>query len=80
MTELPNPTTHESWMDDAACLYTDPEIFFTDLHTNNALKICATCDTKIACLNYATRNNITEGIFGGVTAEQREEQKGVRYG
>jgi WhiB family redox-sensing transcriptional regulator len=51
----------------------DPEIFFpTDgLGVQRAAAICALCPAREACLEYALRNGIQHGVFGGVSERAR---------
>lgn len=53
----------------------DPEIFFPvgdrDSMTPLALSICSGCPVKSDCLTFALNEGHTEGIWGGLTSEQR---------
>lgn len=62
-----------SWQTDGECQYTDPEIFFpeTGASSRPAKEICATCDVREQCLQYALRNRETLGIWGGMTYNER---------
>lgn len=65
----------ENWMYDAACRDADPETFFPDLGHNGreAKKICARCTVVHECLEYALLDNITDGIWGGMSGDQRHK-------
>jgi WhiB family redox-sensing transcriptional regulator len=71
-------TISTNWMDSAACVGMDPEVFFVDTRrvktkaeTRLALDTCARCPVSAECLEY----NIDEpfGIWGGKTAEERQK-------
>ena len=80
-TGLPNFSVDEwSWHDDAACASEDPDLFFyADWETGDEKKyrikaaknVCATCPVSTACLEWAIRVNETDGIWGGLTPEER---------
>ena len=65
------------WMDDAQCVDHDPELWFRgdNQHAHQdaydqAMAICSTCPANAACLEHALRIPV-EGIWGGLTTEQR---------
>src|SRR5438067_1814886 len=68
---LPSPSRH--WRDQAACLGADPDLFFPQRgeSAEPAREICARCPVREACLDYALRNAITHGIWGGVSVRER---------
>lgn len=68
-----NPPVHHPWMDDAACLDVDPDMFFaTDWHeVERAKNICDGCPVRRQCLQLALNNVEQYGVFGGLTREQR---------
>lgn len=75
--------TPERWMQDAACATTDPELFFPEREEGggtaaHAKRICARCDVRDKCLEYALRNGETEGIWGGLSSRQRRRLPRVR--
>ena len=59
----------EEWKDDAACKDKDSSLFFHDVHGrwdySPAIAICNTCDVTVECLDYAIRNGIRHGVWGG---------------
>ena len=62
------------WMNDAACVGTDPESFFSD-HPDDvaaARAVCGGCPARNACLQYAVDNRF-EGLWAGTTDRQRTE-------
>lgn len=67
------PATVYDWMDDAACAEIGFEPFFPE-HGHPAPKakrICATCPVIDQCLDYAVRNQINDGIWGGTSPKER---------
>ena len=64
----------DDWRAEAACWGADSEIFFLEPHqsADPAREICATCTVTDACLNYALRNRITVGVWGGKTLKERQ--------
>jgi WhiB family redox-sensing transcriptional regulator len=66
-----------SWQADAVCAQTDPEAFFPEKggSTRDAKKICAGCDVKAQCLEYALANDERFGIWGGLSERERRKLK-----
>jgi WhiB family redox-sensing transcriptional regulator len=62
-----------AWTKQARCAETDPEIFFPEPgdSSNLAQKICAMCEVKTECLEYALDNNERYGIWGGLSESKR---------
>ena len=63
------------WQLEAACLDTDPELFFTPELIPKAKEICKTCPVSNLCLQYAYEIEATDGVFGGLTAKERSTLK-----
>lgn len=63
----------EPWVADAACLETDPEVFFpADGRTNMAAKeVCSGCPARTDCLEFAMTHNERWGVFGGLSYAER---------
>jgi len=63
----------EPWMSDALCAETAPEMFFPEKGTSSAAakKVCAACDVRERCLEYALSNNLLDGIYGGLSPKER---------
>jgi WhiB family redox-sensing transcriptional regulator len=63
------------WMDDAACLEEDPELFFPDSstggHASLAKAVCRRCDVLQVCLSWALETEQPDGIWGGQNARER---------
>ena len=69
--------THEiatnHWMANGKCVDLDPSLFFPSdgKGVEVAKSICSTCDMKIPCLEYALRNRVDHGVWGGASERQR---------
>lgn len=65
------------WVLQAACKDSDPEIFFPSIGSelvkklDQAQQICSVCPVQPECLEYAIENNLDEGIWGGLSGNQR---------
>ena len=64
-----------AWQSDALCAQTDPEAFFPEKggSTRDAKKICATCEVRAQCLEYALQNDERFGIWGGLSERERRK-------
>lgn len=63
----------------ANCKDENPDLFFPDdrgIYTAKQLKtakgICNSCTIKFQCLEFAVKDGITEGIWGGLTYNERK--------
>lgn len=68
----------EEWWRTAACRNADPELFFPISATavsssdiRRAKQICASCPVSSPCLRYALAHRQEQGIWGGLTDEER---------
>ena len=66
------------WWARAACSTADPELFFPISDSGPALRqvarakaICARCQIQQECLSYALRAGSIQGVWGGMTEEER---------
>lgn len=69
-------TNHATdWRADGACRSADPELFFPIatgvVAVRKALRICAGCEVRQQCLDFAMRSGEMNGVWGGTTAEER---------
>ena len=66
-----------TWQERALCAQTDPEAFFPEKggSTRDAKRICAGCDVKQQCLEYALANDERFGIWGGLSERERRKLK-----
>jgi WhiB family redox-sensing transcriptional regulator len=64
-----------AWQSDALCAQTDPEAFFPEKggSTRDAKKICASCEVRAPCLEYALQNDERFGIWGGLSERERRK-------
>lgn len=62
-----------SWQRDALCAQTDPEAFFPEKggSTREAKGVCASCEVRAECLEYALLNDERFGIWGGLSERER---------
>ena len=66
-----------AWQTDALCSQTDPEAFFPEKggSTREAKRVCASCDVRSDCLEYALANDERFGIWGGMSERERRRLK-----
>lgn len=71
-----------SWRDRAACLNESPELFFpigtkgpAALQLIQAKQVCAACDVHNDCLQWALDLNVDEGVWGGLSEDERTALK-----
>jgi WhiB family redox-sensing transcriptional regulator len=81
------PTTHDGredvpdeWMQYGACNSADPDAFFPEKGGNarDAKKVCAGCDVRAQCLQYALEHEEKHGLWGGLTERERRKLRGPR--
>lgn len=67
------------WWPVAACTSRDPDLFFPVSASGPALEqvrrakaVCAGCQVRQECLDFALRTRTKEGVWGGTSAEERE--------
>lgn len=72
----------ESWMQQAACRESDPELFFANgvyrHHLQAAKAVCRACPVANQCLTYALQHNEPWGVWGGLTETERKDLTGPR--
>lgn len=69
-----------AWVGRALCAQTDPEAFFPEKGGSalEAKRICARCEVKSECLEYALDRKERFGIWGGMTpGERRRLKRGI---
>lgn len=61
------------WMAEGSCREQAPSLFFPSdgVGVEVARRICATCPVKEPCLEYALRNGIDHGVWGGASERER---------
>ena len=62
-----------AWMLSGLCREMDPTAFFPSdgVGVDKARKICATCPVQMDCLEYALRNRVDHGVWGGASERER---------
>ena len=60
-----------AWHEVAACRLAPGVNFFDDANPTPALRVCGTCASRVACLDFAQRERLDHGVFGGQTARTR---------
>ena len=58
-----------NWMAEGNCRSEAPSLFFPSdgVGVEVARRVCATCPVKEPCLEYALRNGIDHGVWGGAS-------------
>lgn len=66
-----------AWQERALCAQTDPEAFFPEKggSTREAKRVCATCEVRQECLEYALEHDERFGIWGGLSERERRKLK-----
>jgi len=61
------------WMAKGKCREVPPATFFPSdgVGVEVARRICATCPMQAPCLEYALRNKIDHGVWGGASERER---------
>jgi WhiB family transcriptional regulator, redox-sensing transcriptional regulator len=66
------------WRSAGACLSADPDLFFpiatgaaAAREAARAQRVCASCQVRQECLDFAERNGEKDGIWGGTTPDER---------
>lgn len=81
---LQQPEAAPAWMQEAACQYTDPDLFFASetgsgrisvLQAQQAVRVCRSCPVIAECLRWAFQVEDKHAVLGGMTPEQRTRLK-----
>lgn len=73
-----------SWQDAAACRDMETLLFFgrdgeqrpeREIREEKAKAVCASCPVRRRCLDYALRNSIKQGTWGGLSPEERIRER-----
>lgn len=77
--------TGRNWRMLAACRSIDPDLFFPVSTAGKSLEqvaearsVCACCLVRRQCLAFALRTRQTHGIWGGLTAQERDQRHPTR--
>ena len=75
---------NERWREQAACRYTDANLFFPTGSTGAAIDqieaakaVCGSCLVADACLQFALETNQEAGIWGGRDEDERRRLRKV---
>ncbi|MDJ0454382.1 WhiB family transcriptional regulator [Gordonia amicalis] len=73
LADIPRPP---DWHEGVPCSTADPDAFFpthyNDVQTADAKRICAACDVRTLCLQWALDNREEHGVLGGTTPRDRQ--------
>ena len=76
------PQLDTSWMAEAACRGTPPEMWFPApgdlLATRAAMAVCDGCSVRSDCLDHAIAAGEEQGIRGGLSEKQRALMRAAR--
>src|SRR5262245_43285512 len=77
LSELFDEPEEPTWQEQALCAQTDPEAFFPEKggSTREAKRICAGCEVRAECLEYALAQDERFGIWGGLSERERRKLK-----
>lgn len=71
-----------NWRSAGACLSADPDLFFPistkglgEKQVARAKMICSGCRVRQECLEFAQAHDLTHGIWGGTTPEDRQRAR-----
>src|SRR6202050_3231570 len=74
----PAPSGTPDWRDHAACRDSDPELFFplgtagpALLQQERAKQVCAGCQVRTPCLEWALASGQEAGVWGGASEDER---------
>lgn len=75
----------QSWREQARCLGEDPQMWFpaspgATKVSRQAVALCRMCEVRIQCLDYALTTGQVYGIWGGLTEQEREQERLTRTG
>ncbi|ADP83820.1 WhiB family transcriptional regulator [Pseudofrankia inefficax] len=67
----------EDWRERAVCAQTDPEAFFPEKgqSAREAKRVCAGCEVRSECLQYALDNDERFGVWGGLSERERRARR-----
>ena len=72
-------TQSSRWWELAACQSADPDLFFpvsdrgpSRRQLAQAKAVCARCDVRQLCLDYALASKEANGVWGGLTEDERK--------
>ncbi|KPI19898.1 transcription factor WhiB [Actinobacteria bacterium OK074] len=68
-----NAAADGAWREQALCAQTGTDFFFPEPGSSvrEAKRICAMCEMRSACLEYALDNDERFGVWGGLSEKER---------
>jgi WhiB family transcriptional regulator, redox-sensing transcriptional regulator len=71
------PYTPMPWFEEAACTQSDPDAWYPSKGAawREAKRICVGCPVRAPCLKYALDTNQKDGIWGGLSVNERRKLK-----
>ncbi|MXM65506.1 WhiB family transcriptional regulator [Streptomyces sp. HUCO-GS316] len=71
---------HSAWQAQALCAQTGADFFFPEPGSSvrEAKRICAMCEMRSACLEYALENDERFGVWGGLSEKERLQLRHTR--
>lgn len=69
------PEASMDWRARGLCAQTSPEAFFPEKGTSSrdAKRVCASCEVRAECLEYALANEERFGVWGGLSERERRK-------
>jgi WhiB family redox-sensing transcriptional regulator len=66
-----------AWFEDAACTSADPDAWWPakGAAIRAAVRVCEGCPVRAPCLKYALDTNQKDGIWGGLSVNERRRLK-----
>lgn len=74
-----------TWQDRANCIGADPDLFFPPRGNaglqmlRQARQLCAACEVREECLEYAVANHESSGVWAGLSGRQLRAERTRRY-
>ena len=59
------------WKDKANCKGVELSLFFSKYSPKYVGHLCKECSVRLTCLEFAIRNDLCKGMFGGLTPNER---------
>ena len=71
-----------AWAERGACVGHDLNVFFPTEggSVDEAVAICSACVVRAECLDYAVTTGVDAGVWGGMSARQRQRARRARSG
>lgn len=71
------------WYERASCRGLDTSMFFPEVGKAHFVereieRVCGSCEVAKDCLDYALRNSIKVGYYGGLSGNKREQIKSLQ--